>query len=352
MSLSEHRRAIDGLDSRIVKLLNRRTEHVQAIGQIKLMAGEEIYAPHRERAVLERVCALNQGPLTHSQLRAIYREIMSSALALEKPMTIAYPGLPSGKARQAAIRRFGSSLAYVAEKDIPRICAAVAGARVDYGVVPEDFLSGPKGPGILQWFSKTGVKIVSQIRLPSKLVLMGHSRRSPIKHVCISSKDLPGCRTWLAVHFPKAQISQASSQEKALVCAVRLGAAAIVCPGSSPKHKLKVLQSVVQNSSRCDSRFLVLGRQCSPPTGDDLTSLRLAGPTHVASARRVITVFEHFGIPLKRFETGSTVRGSKGSVFLLDCHGHIQSPDLAKAVRRLEESGLSVQFLGSYPNLE
>ena len=49
MSLSGHRRAIDGLDTRIVKLLNERTGHVQAIGHIKLMAGEEIYAPHRVR---------------------------------------------------------------------------------------------------------------------------------------------------------------------------------------------------------------------------------------------------------------------------------------------------------------
>src|SRR5688572_28857634 len=80
MNISEHRKAIDKLDADIVKLLNERTQHVLEIGEIKMKAGEEIYAPHRERAVLQRIIKMNQGPITEESLRAIYREIMSSAL--------------------------------------------------------------------------------------------------------------------------------------------------------------------------------------------------------------------------------------------------------------------------------
>src|SRR5438552_16226648 len=92
MTIPEHRKAIDKLDSHIVKLLNERTRHVLGIGDIKLKAGEEIYAPHRELAVLQRLSKLNPGPITADSLRAIYREIMSCALSLEKSMTIAYLG--------------------------------------------------------------------------------------------------------------------------------------------------------------------------------------------------------------------------------------------------------------------
>jgi len=84
MNIPEHRKAIDKLDGQLIKLLNERTKHVLAIGEIKLKAGEEIYAPHRERAVLQRLCRLNQGPITNDSLRAIYREIMSSALSLAR----------------------------------------------------------------------------------------------------------------------------------------------------------------------------------------------------------------------------------------------------------------------------
>ena len=112
MKLPEHRQAIDKLDAHIVKLLNERTKHVLTIGEIKRKAGEEIYAPHRERAVLRRICRRNQGPVTNESLRAIYREVMSSALSLEKSLTVAYLGPEATFTHQAALQRFGTSLHY------------------------------------------------------------------------------------------------------------------------------------------------------------------------------------------------------------------------------------------------
>src|SRR5690348_15136012 len=103
MSIAQHRKAIDQIDERIVQLLNKRTRHVLEIGAIKLQAGEEIYAPHRELAVFERVSRSNRGPLPAESLRAIYREIMSSALALEKTMVVAYLGPEATFTHQAAI---------------------------------------------------------------------------------------------------------------------------------------------------------------------------------------------------------------------------------------------------------
>ena len=136
MNIPEHRKAIDKLDAQIVRLLNERTRHVLAIGGIKLKAGEEIYAPHRERAVFERICGLNEGPMTGEQLRAVYREIMSSALALEKTMTIAYFGPEATFTHQAAIQKFGSSLRYAPQKTIADMFTEVSKKRADYGVVP------------------------------------------------------------------------------------------------------------------------------------------------------------------------------------------------------------------------
>src|SRR5258708_13821052 len=136
MNIPEHRKAIDSLDAQIVKLLNERTQHVLAIGEIKMKAGEEIYAPHGEREVLNRICRLNEGPITNESLHAIYREIMSSALSLEKSMKIAYLGPEATFTHQAAIRRFGSSLRYSPQKTIADVFTEVSKNRADYGVVP------------------------------------------------------------------------------------------------------------------------------------------------------------------------------------------------------------------------
>src|SRR5256885_17234076 len=102
MNISDHRKAIDKLDAKIVKLLNERTQRVLEIGAIKLKTGEETYAPHRELTVLQRVCRLNKGPITNEAIRAIYREIMSSALSLQKTMRIAYLG-PEATDRKSVV---------------------------------------------------------------------------------------------------------------------------------------------------------------------------------------------------------------------------------------------------------
>src|ERR1041385_4817073 len=177
MSLAEHRQSIDRLDKQIVALLNERTKHVLEIGAIKIKAGEEIYSPHRELAVLERLCKLNQGPITNESLRAIYREVMSSALSLEKTMTIAYFGPEATFTHQAAIRKFGSSLNYSAQKTIADVVAEVARHRADYGVVPVEHSTEGVVTHTLDMFVDSDLKIVAQIVLPIQQCLMSHSPR-------------------------------------------------------------------------------------------------------------------------------------------------------------------------------
>jgi len=82
--LQHLRSKIDEIDTKLVKLLNERTERVIAIGELKRESGGEIYSPDREEAVLRSVVGKNSGPLPPESLRAIYREIMSSSLALEE----------------------------------------------------------------------------------------------------------------------------------------------------------------------------------------------------------------------------------------------------------------------------
>ena len=50
------RQKVDAIDSKILGLLNERAEASVEIGRIKLSEGQGIYAPHREKEVLDRPC--------------------------------------------------------------------------------------------------------------------------------------------------------------------------------------------------------------------------------------------------------------------------------------------------------
>src|ERR1043165_8126799 len=214
MNISEHRKAIDLLDEQIVRLLNDRTRHVLEIGSLKLKQGEEIYAPHRELAVLQRIAKLNKGPITEESLRAIYREIMSSALSIEKSMTIAFFGPEATFTHQAAIKKFGSSLRYAAQKTISDVFAEVSRNRAEYGVVPVENSTEGVVTHTLDMFADSDLKIVAQIVMRVQQNLMSKGPRSAIKKLFVHPQSLAQCRTWLNTHLPNVELIETSSNAR------------------------------------------------------------------------------------------------------------------------------------------
>jgi chorismate mutase/prephenate dehydratase len=78
------RQRIDGLDRRIVSLLNERAELAREAGLAKVAIGRRaIRDGDREREVLLRVTMANQGPLPQADLLALYRRLMAATRALE-----------------------------------------------------------------------------------------------------------------------------------------------------------------------------------------------------------------------------------------------------------------------------
>jgi len=353
LNISEHRKAIDKLDAHIVRLLNERTRHVLAIGDMKLAAGEEIYAPHRERAVLERVCGLNQGPITNEQLRAIYREIMSSALALEKTMTIAYFGPEATFTHQAAIRRFGSSLRYSPQKTIADVFTEVSKRGADYGVVPVENSTEGVVTHTLDMFMDSDLKVVSQIVLPVQQCLMSNSARKQIKKLYVHPQSLAQCRTWIQTHLPGAEIVETSSNARsAELAAKEKSTAAIAGVLAAEKYGLRVRETDIQDNADNATRFLVLGRQCSPPTGDDRTSLMLSVADKSGALHEAIAAFRRYKINMTKIESRPSKRKAWEYFFFIDCEGHAQDRKVAKAIQLLGKHCNFVKVLGSYPNME
>jgi chorismate mutase/prephenate dehydratase len=100
-----HRAVIDGLDRDILRALNRRAEHAQAIGKLK--GKSAAYRPEREAQVLRAIRDANPGPLPADAITGIFRQVMSACLALERRLRIAYLGPPGTFSHGAVDRHFG-----------------------------------------------------------------------------------------------------------------------------------------------------------------------------------------------------------------------------------------------------
>src|SRR5437867_5399935 len=157
---------------------------------------------------------MNHGPMSNESLRAIYREVMSSALALEKSMTIAYLGPEATFTHQAAIRRFGSSLRYQPQKTITDVFSEVSKNRADYGVVPIENSTEGVVTHTLDMFVDSDLKIVSQIVLRVQHCLLSCGRRAQVKKLFAHPQALAQCRAWVQNHLPRAEIIETSSNAR------------------------------------------------------------------------------------------------------------------------------------------
>jgi chorismate mutase/prephenate dehydratase len=351
MNIPEHRKAIDKLDAQIVKLLNERTSHVLQIGAIKIKAGEAIYAPHRERVILRRICKLNEGPITSESLRAIYREIMSSALSLEKSMTIAYLGPEATFTHQAAVQKFGASLHYSPQKTIADIFTEVSKNRADYGVVPVENSTEGVVTHTLDMFVDSNLQIVAQIVLPIQYCLAGAGSLEEIERVYAHPQALGQCRLWLQRTLPKAEILETSSNARSAELAGGKSAA-ITGLLAAEKYGLKIIERDIQDFTENATRFLVLGRQCGPATGHDRTSLMFSIADAVGALYLALAPFRRYKLNMTKIESRPSKRKAWEYFFFVDCDGHMTDPKVAKAIATLSEVCNFVKVLGSYPNGE
>ena len=147
-SLEEVRADIDAIDREIQALISRRARCAQRVADIKLAevqaardAGDAeaevvYYRPEREAQVLKRIIERNEGPLEGETVAHIFREIMSSCLALEKPLQVAFLGPEGTFTQAAAIKHFGHAALCVPQGTIDSVFAQVESGECNYGVVP------------------------------------------------------------------------------------------------------------------------------------------------------------------------------------------------------------------------
>ncbi|MEQ1903811.1 MAG: chorismate mutase [Pirellulaceae bacterium] len=80
------RARIDTLDEQLVSLINQRVQLAAEIGRLKTGAEMPLYSPDRESEILQRIKALNQGPVDLQVLETLFRILLqSSSGTLPKP---------------------------------------------------------------------------------------------------------------------------------------------------------------------------------------------------------------------------------------------------------------------------
>lgn len=354
LSLPEVRTKIDHIDRDLLRLLNERAELVHAVGEIKRKDDLDIYVPGREDQLLRRLVELNtaqNGRLTERAIRAIFREIMSAALALEDSLKIAYLGPAGSWTHQAAVNKFGHCVEYIAEASTEAVFSRIQAQKADYGVLPIEHSSEGAVHHTLDHLAGSDLSIYAEVLWKADAAVMAQSPHTPITAIHGHPQLIAHCRPWLVSSFPGAELVESANSSSAADAAARDPAiAALGTPLGAELHGLRVLATSPREYAT-QTRFIVLGRRSGPPSGNDNTMLMLDARDRVGSLMEMLQIFASKNVNVRQIENRPVPGEVSGrqARFFLEISGHHNDPPLQDTLRALETQNVSVKVIGSYP---
>ena len=358
MSVNEGRREIDAIDGKILELLVERAKLSQKIGRIKLKQGQSVYSPEREKEIFDRLKSASHGPLTGESIEAIYREIMSSSIALEKKVQIAYLGPSYTFTHQAAQKKFGSSVEYFPCSNISDVFAEVERGRSDYGVVPVENSTEGAVNYTLDMFIESPLKICAELYLGISHHLLSNAvSLKTINQIYSNPHAFAQCRLWLESNLPSAKLMPMSSTADAARHVAehdkfKNETACIASILASKAYGLKVMAHSIEDQANNTTRFIVISRLESSPTDCDKTSIAFAINDRVGALHDILVTFKDSKINMTKIESRPSRKKAWNYYFFVDFEGHHAGLRIDKTLKTLEKNCTFLKILGSYPKAE
>ncbi|GAB3463887.1 prephenate dehydratase [Massilia terrae] len=345
------RQQIDEIDAQILELLSRRGRVAQEVGHVKAETNAPVFRPEREAQVLRGVADRNPGPLKNGDVQTIFREIMSACRALEKRVTVAFLGPAGTFSEEAVYKQFGTAIEPMPCASIDEVFRATEAGTADFGVVPVENSSEGAINRTLDLLLATTTVISGEVSIPVHHSLMTKTgSMDGVTVVCAHSQALAQCQVWLNLHHPDIERrAVASNAEAARMASVDPTIAAIASEMAGEQYKLGVVEAHIQDDPHNRTRFVVIGKLHTNPSGKDHTSLVLAVPNKAGAVYDLLAPVARHGVSMTRFESRPARIGTWEYYFYVDVEGHVQDPHVARALEELKQNAAFYKVLGSYP---
>jgi chorismate mutase/prephenate dehydratase len=322
--LADIRQRIDEIDMAVQQLVSERAECARKVAEVKREQGdtEHFYRPEREAQVLRKVQQRNRGPLSDDAISGIFREIMAVCLALEKPLKVAFLGPEGTYTHSAAVKHFGSQIESEPVANIEEVFRLVEAGGANFGVVPVENSSEGVINHTLDLFMKSSLSISGEVELRIRHNLMtNETDTGSIDRVYAHQQTLAQCRIWLDTNLPMA----------------------------AELYSLPVMYADIEDEPNNTTRFVVIGKYRSPPSGADRTSLLVFAHNKPGSLFSLLEPLAKRNISMSNIESRPSRRGVWEYVFFIDIDGHRDDPNIAEAIAEIENVSAMVTILGSYP---
>jgi chorismate mutase/prephenate dehydratase len=351
-TLKELRDEIDALDKVIQSNIGDRARLASAIAEVKKESKKQnaFYRPEREAKILRQIIERNDSLLKDKDVAHIFREIMSSCLALEQPLNIAYLGPEGTFTQEAALKHFGHAVSTLDCGSIDEIFSQVEKGNTDYGVVPIENSSNGVIGGTIDMLYSQSLKICGEVEISIKHQLMMSDQSQEIKTIYAHQQALDQCQRWLSNHYPNVLLKAvASNALAARIVKDEKNSAAIASEAALGLYDLERVAKNIEDKAGNVTRFLILAKEDSPESGTDKTSILVLTKHESGALVDVLDPFKQHNVNMLQLAR-HPIPGVKWEyLFLIDIEGHKNEEKVKEALSQVRERVLKVEILGSYP---
>jgi prephenate dehydratase len=269
--------------------------------------------------------------------------------------TIAYLGPAGTFSEEAAIAYAAGEAAYLPLASIPAVVTAIETGAAEVGLLPiENLLEGSVNYTLDMLIHETSLQISGEIVIPIRqyLVVRPGLRLPEVRVLYAHPQSLGQCRKFIERCLPGvatvASLSNSAAPAEAL--ADERPAAAISTLRAAELTGARILASDIADTLGNVTRFIALGREDSPPTGDDKTSFGF-GFTEDRAGTLVAALAELAAerINMTKLESRPSKAVLGQYIFLVDINGHRRDPHVARALERIAAQTGMFKVFGSYP---
>jgi len=352
MRLEDLRRKIDEADAKIVQLIAERIRVAQEIGKEKKRQGTKLEDREREKNVLENVRRFaREKNLNQEEIEGIYRQIVAVSKR-RQGIVIAFQGEIGAYSEEAALHFFGLSIHVKACESLDDVFKAVEQDETQFGIVPvENSLEGSISQ-VYDLFLDSSLKVCgeTELRVAHCLIASQEARLDLIKKVYSHPQALGQCQAFLR-HLDCELIptydtagSVKMIKEKGIT-----DGGAIASARAAEIYGMKVMAREIEDNPNNFTRFFILSKQDSPPSGNDKTSIVFSVKHRPGTLYEFLKGFAARNISLTKIESRPTRQKPWEYNFYLDFEGHREDKAPKEALENLEGISLFIKVLGSYP---
>lgn len=352
MSMEDLRKNIDEVDAQIVKLIGERIRIAEEIGKEKKEQRKQIEDRVREGKVLENVKSIAQKEnISQEDIEGIYRQIIATSKRIEE-IKVAFQGEIGAYGEEAAFQFFGASIQTKPYESFEDVFKAVERGEVQFGVVPiENSLEGSIGR-VYDLLLDSSLRVCGEIELRVIHCLIGvpEARLDLIKRVYSHPQALGQCKAFLR-HLDAELIStyDTAGSVKMIKEVGRLDRGAIASARAAELYGMKILAREIEDTTNNFTRFFILSKQDSPPSGNDKTSVVFSLKHKPGTLYESLKEFAARNINLTKIESRPTRQKPWEYNFYLDFEGHRDDEAPREALENLDRNSRFMKVLGSYP---